>query len=318
MLLKFLRPIQRQRRPISLLRARLLSSQPSLAERFYLEVSVQPCDAPDPSEHFARLEQPPSSVTASTIPTPPPPNWYTVALDGRPLKTPAGRRLVVPSEPLAYAIAAEWNAVEHRIQPTSMPLMVTACTTLDHAAGIQIDECMRFFQTDTTLYWADPTADRGLYRAQQEAWSWLHQPWLDTTFFEGKYPVAQVFGTAESMIFLKHHSSTSTGGLPHAPAQVDRCRSWLTGLDPWHATIAQMVMRETKSFLLGAALVTRVCTAEQAQTACRVEEEFQISSWGLVEGQHDYDRLNTSIQLHAAEFATDCLHLVMEENHSSR
>ena len=34
--------------------------------------------------------------------------------------------------------------------------------------------------------------------------------------------------------------------------------------------------------------------------ASRVEEEFQISCWGLVEGQHDYDRLNSSVQLHSA------------------
>jgi len=34
--------------------------------------------------------------------------------------------------------------------------------------------------------------------------------------------------------------------------------------------------------------------------ASRVEEEFQIENWGLVEGGHDYDRLNCSIQIHAA------------------
>jgi ATP synthase F1 complex assembly factor 2 len=34
--------------------------------------------------------------------------------------------------------------------------------------------------------------------------------------------------------------------------------------------------------------------------AARVEEEFQIESWGVVEGQHDYDRLNCSVQMHAA------------------
>jgi hypothetical protein len=39
---------------------------------------------------------------------------------------------------------------------------------------------------------------------------------------------------------------------------------------------------------------------EQAMEASRVEEEYQISIWGLVEGQHDYDRLNGSIQLHSA------------------
>ena len=42
----------------------------------------------------------------------------------------------------------------------------------------------------------------------------------------------------------------------------------------------------------------------KAIEASRVEEEFQISNWGLVEGGHDYDRLNCSIQLHSAEVFT--------------
>mmetsp|Transcript_31565 Transcript_31565/g.58289 ORF Transcript_31565/g.58289 Transcript_31565/m.58289 type:complete len:80 (-) Transcript_31565:243-482(-) len=36
--------------------------------------------------------------------------------------------------------------------------------------------------------------------------------------------------------------------------------------------------------------------------AARIEEEFNIECWGLVEGGHDYDRLNCSIQMHAASF----------------
>merc|ERR1712238_935 len=36
-------------------------------------------------------------------------------------------------------------------------------------------------------------------------------------------------------------------------------------------------------------------TCQTIVDASRVEEEFQISSWGLVEGGHDYDRLNCSV-----------------------
>ena len=39
---------------------------------------------------------------------------------------------------------------------------------------------------------------------------------------------------------------------------------------------------------------------DKAIEASRVEEEFQIANWGLVEGGHDYDRLNCSIQLRSA------------------
>lgn len=39
--------------------------------------------------------------------------------------------------------------------------------------------------------------------------------------------------------------------------------------------------------------------------AARVEERFQISSWGSEEGQHDYDRLKFTVQLHAAVLLSD-------------
>ncbi|MEM9779236.1 MAG: ATP12 family protein, partial [Pseudomonadota bacterium] len=37
---------------------------------------------------------------------------FAVALDGRPLRTPAKAALVLPNRPLAEAIAAEWDAQE--------------------------------------------------------------------------------------------------------------------------------------------------------------------------------------------------------------
>lgn len=34
----------------------------------------------------------------------------------------------------------------------------------------------------------------------------------------------------------------------------------------------------------------------------RVEEEFQIGRWGLVEGGHDLDRVNCAVNLSSASF----------------
>ena len=49
----------------------------------------------------------------------------------------------------------------------------------------------------------------------------------------------------------------------------------------------------------------------RALVAARVEEEFNIESWGLVEGGHDYDRLNASIQVTSASLLTDYLSLAL-------
>jgi ATP synthase F1 complex assembly factor 2 len=65
-------------------------------------------------------------------------------------------------------------------------------------------------------------------------------------------------------------------------------------------TALSSVSSEAKSLLVGMALLSGGATPKKAAEAARVEEEFQISVWGLVEGGHDYDRLNCSIQIHAA------------------
>ena len=55
---------------------------------------------------------------------------WRVTLDARPLPTPAGQALRLPSQRLALAIAAEWDAQIDRIEPASMPLMALASTAI--------------------------------------------------------------------------------------------------------------------------------------------------------------------------------------------
>ncbi len=40
---------------------------------------------------------------------------------------------------------------------------------------------------------------------------------------------------------------------------------------------------------------------EQAKLASRIEEEFQLEIWGVVEGGHDMDRLNNSVRLSSVD-----------------
>ena len=55
---------------------------------------------------------------------------WGVSLDGRPVRTPARAPLVVPTRPLADAIAEEWRADE--IDPRAMPLTGLANAAVDH------------------------------------------------------------------------------------------------------------------------------------------------------------------------------------------
>lgn len=61
----------------------------------------------------------------SSLPTSPPsfPEGYGVMLDHRHLRTPLRRKFVIPSEPLALAVAQEWNAQGTFVQPQLMHLV---------------------------------------------------------------------------------------------------------------------------------------------------------------------------------------------------
>lgn len=48
---------------------------------------------------------------------------YEVTLDNRKLKTPSGTPLVLKSEPLAVAVAAEWDAQKDKIERSTMHLV---------------------------------------------------------------------------------------------------------------------------------------------------------------------------------------------------
>ena len=59
---------------------------------------------------------------------------FEVRLDGRPVKTPAKRALVVPTQAMAEVVAAEWDAQEGEINPHLMPATKTANAAIDKVA----------------------------------------------------------------------------------------------------------------------------------------------------------------------------------------
>jgi ATP synthase F1 complex assembly factor 2 len=61
----------------------------------------------------------------------------------------------------------------------------------------------------------------------------------------------------------------------------------------------QSATMECKSLVLALAYISRHLTLDQVKAASRLEEEFQLEVWGVVEGGHDMDRLNNSVNLSA-------------------
>jgi ATP synthase F1 complex assembly factor 2 len=143
--------------------------------------------------------------------------------------------------------------------------------------------------------------DRILHRRQEQAWTDLHE------FVEERFDhsPARAIGFSEGMLMArKRDDKKSSVGLPHPPTLLDSAADWTATLDAWHLVALSSVCSQAKSFLVAWAMLQPNSPLEaivKATEAARVEEEFQISSWGLVEGGHDYDRLNCSIQLASAK-----------------
>ena len=93
---------------------------------------------------------------------------YLVTLDGRDLRTPAKKLLSVPTEGLAWAIASEWEAQpKQRIQPSLMPLMTLATTTIDQFPDIRANmtrSMLRAMESDAACLLSSdqPVRHRGL------------------------------------------------------------------------------------------------------------------------------------------------------------
>ncbi|MEM9788756.1 MAG: ATP12 family protein, partial [Pseudomonadota bacterium] len=101
---------------------------------------------------------------------------WTIQLDGRSVKTPAKAGLIVPTHAMATAIAAEWDAQEDVVDPTSMPFTRSANAAIDKVATQKsevADMLAAYGDADLLCYRADAPAE--LIARQAEAWD----PYLD-------------------------------------------------------------------------------------------------------------------------------------------
>ena len=94
-----------------------------------------------------------------------------VQLDGRAVKTPRRQALIVPSEVLAQAIAAEWAGQGEMIDPAGMPLTRMASTAIDligQEPSKAVAEIRHYGATDMLFYRASSPA--GLVAQQAQHW----------------------------------------------------------------------------------------------------------------------------------------------------
>ncbi len=185
-----------------------------------------------------------------------------VLLDGRPLRTPAGRTLLLPGPGLAAAIAGEWAAQGERIAPHSMPLTRLATTVVDllpARRGEVVAELTGFARTDLLCYRvAHP---RELVVRQEREW----QPWLDWAAREFDAPLR---ATAE------------LEPVAQPEAAVRRLTAAVEKLDDWRLAGVRAATTLTGSLVLGLAAARAGLTGARAFALAHLEELWEIERWG--------------------------------------
>ena len=187
---------------------------------------------------------------------------FAVHLDGRGVKTPAGRKLEVPFQPLAVAMAAEWQEQGEEIKPKSMPMTQLASTALDRIGPERatiLEQLTRFADTDLLCYRAD--FPRDLVDRQTARW----QPLLDWA--------AEALGARLAV----------TAGVLAVPQPADALAALharLDTYDPWRLCAAQATCAAAGSLVLALALTEGRLDGETAYELSQLDETFQIEKWG--------------------------------------
>lgn len=187
---------------------------------------------------------------------------FSVTLDGRPVRTPAGAPLALPTIALAEAVAAEWQAQEGHVEPHSMPLMQLSATALDrippHREAI-IDELLQFAATDLLCYRA--TEPHDLIDRQGHHW----QPLIDWAMTRFDAPLRVTSGVMP---------------VPQSDEALTALRRAVAAFDHWRLTALQSATAATGSLVLGLALIEGRLDAEAAFIASQLDELYQIELWG--------------------------------------
>ncbi len=185
-----------------------------------------------------------------------------VALDGRPVRTPSRALLQLPTDALAQAIAAEWNAVGDTLDPRAMPLTGLANAAIDRIAPDPrpfAADLARYGESDLLYYRADSPPE--LIARQEATWD----PVL--AWARGRYDV---------------HFQPTTGIVHRAqpPATIARLGDAVAALDPWALAALSPIVTLTGSLVLALASAEEAIVPDQAWAAAHVDEDWQAEQWG--------------------------------------
>jgi len=189
---------------------------------------------------------------------------FTVTLDGKPIKTPSGRRVIAPARSIAEAIAAEWNAQGDTIDPLTMPLTRFANSVIEGVVDkveAVADDVAKYLGSDLLFYRAGhPEA-----LVAREAAHW------DPILFWAADALGAHFILAEGIVHARQPDSAIAAARAALPS------------DAWSIAAVHVMMTLTGSALLALALFHGVIDQDPAWAAAHVDEDWNIEKWGVDE-----------------------------------
>lgn len=185
-----------------------------------------------------------------------------IILDGRPLKTPKKAALIVPTEGLGLAIAAEWNGLGEKIDPERLPLTKIANTVIDGLIGREQDlheDLVRFIGNDLLFYRAGSPVE--LDQRQKAAWDPV-LAWAEERF-------GATFRLTEGVMPIEQNL-----------VSVAKVASALSGADAMKLAPVHVMTTMTGSALLVIAYLEGRLTVDEVWAATHVDETWQEEQWG--------------------------------------
>ena len=186
---------------------------------------------------------------------------FAITLDGRPIKTPRGRQVIVPVKEIAQAIAWEWQAQQDLIAPLSMPLTRLANSVVEgviERVEAVADDLAGYLNSDLLFYRAGyPEA-----LVAREAAHW------DPVLFWAADTLGAHFILAEGIVHVRQPDTAVAAARAALPS------------DPWSIAALHVVTTLTGSALLALALFHGVLDADGVWAAAHVDEDWNAEKWG--------------------------------------
>jgi chaperone required for assembly of F1-ATPase len=208
---------------------------------------------------------------------------FAIKLDGRTVKTPAKRTLMVPSKTMAQNIANEWDAQQEAVDPKTMPWTRSANAAIDKVAlqrtGVMA-HLADYAGSDLLCYRAE--GPDSLVRRQQQTWD----PILDW--------VSEEFAV---------RFETTAGVMPvdQPPESVPVLAATMEPMTDIQLTGFYDLVTLSGSFAIALATAFQFQSRTKLWAASRLDEDWQIEQWGHDEEASEAAELKKQAFHHATE-----------------